>query len=45
MNRRQLSLRVASLGNESADKLAKKGANTPFTGPETVLGLLYSVVK
>jgi hypothetical protein len=25
--------------------LAKKGADTPFTGPEPVLGLLYSVVK
>ena len=33
------------LGNERADKLAKKGADTPFTGPEPVLGLLYSVVK
>jgi Ribonuclease HI len=33
------------LGNERADELAKKGANTPFTGPEPILGLLYSVVK
>ena len=33
------------LGNERADKLAKKGADTPFTGPEPVLGLPYSVVK
>ena len=30
------------LGNERADELAKKGA---FTGPEPILGLLYSVVK
>ena len=27
------------LGNERADKLAKKGADTPFTAPEPVLGL------
>jgi len=33
------------LGNERADKLAKKGADTPFTGPEPVLRLPYSVVK
>ena len=33
------------LGNERADELAKKGADTPFTGPEPVLGLPYSVVK
>ena len=33
------------LGNERADDLAKKGADTPFTGPEPVLGLPYSVVK
>ena len=26
-------------------ELTKKGADTPFTGPETVLGLPYSVVK
>ena len=25
--------------------LAKKGADTPFTGPEPVLSLPYSVVK
>ena len=31
--------------NERTDKLAKKDAYTPFTGPEPVLGLLYSVVK
>ena len=30
------------LGNERADELAKKSA---FTGPESVLGLPYSVVK
>ena len=29
------------MGNERA----KKGADTPFTGPEPVLGLLYSAVK
>ena len=29
------------LGN----KRAKKGADTPFTGPELVLGLPYSMVK
>ena len=33
------------LGNERADELAKKGADTPFTGPEPVLGLPYSVVR
>ena len=33
------------LGNERADELAKKGADTPFSGPEPVLGLPYSVVK
>ena len=33
------------LGNERADELAKKGANTPFTGPKPVLDLPYSVVK
>ena len=33
------------LGNERANELAKKGADTPFTGPEPVLGLPYSVVK
>ena len=33
------------LGNERADELAKKCADTPFTGPEPVLGLPYSVVK
>ena len=33
------------LGNERADELAKKGADTPFTGPEPVLGLPYKVVK
>jgi hypothetical protein len=33
------------LGNEWADELAKKGADTPFTAPEPVRGLLYSVVK
>ena len=33
------------MGNERADELAKKGADTQFTGPEPVLGLLYSVVK
>ena len=27
------------LGNERADELGKKGADTPFTGPEPVLGL------
>jgi Ribonuclease HI len=32
-------------GNERADELAKKGADTPFTGPEPILGLTYSVVK
>ena len=33
------------LGNEKADELSKKGADTPFTGPEPLLGLPYSVVK
>jgi hypothetical protein len=33
------------LGNERDDELAKKGAYTPFTGPEPVFGLPYSVVK
>ena len=33
------------MGNERADELAKKGADTPFTGPEPVLGLPDSVVK
>jgi Ribonuclease HI len=33
------------LGNERADELAKKGADTPFTEPEPVLGLPYSMVK
>ena len=33
------------LGNERAEELAEKGAYAPFTGPEPVPGLLYSVVK
>ena len=33
------------LGNERTDELAKKCADTPFTGPEPVLGLAYSMVK
>ena len=33
------------LGNERADELAKKGADTPFTGPGSVLGLPYCMVK
>ena len=33
------------LGNEKADELAKKGADTPFTGPKPVLALPYSVVR
>ena len=33
------------LGNERADELAKKGGDTPFTGPEFILGLPYSMVK
>ena len=33
------------LGNARAVELAKKGADTPFTGPEPVFGLPYSVVK
>ena len=32
-------------GNKRADELANKGADTPFTGHEPVLGLSYSVVK
>jgi len=27
------------LGNEQADKLAKRGSNTPFVGPEPVVGV------
>ena len=33
------------MGNERADELANKCADTPFTGPELVLGLTYSVAK
>ena len=33
------------LGNERTDEQAKKGADTPFTGPKPGLGLPYSVVK
>ena len=33
------------LDNDRADELAKKGADNPFTRPEPVLGLPYSVVK
>ena len=33
------------LGNERADELAKKGADTPFAGTGPVLGLPYSVVN
>ena len=33
------------MGIERADKLAKKGADTPFTGSEPIFALLYSVVK
>ena len=33
------------LDNEKVDELAKKSTDTPFTGLEPVLGLLYSVVK
>ena len=33
------------LGNERADELANKAKDTPFTGPEPVLDLPYSVVK
>jgi hypothetical protein len=33
------------LGNERTDEMAKKGADTPFTGPEPLLGLPYNVVK
>jgi Ribonuclease HI len=33
------------LGNERADELAKKDEDTPFTGPEPILGLRFSVVK
>ena len=32
-------------GNVRAEELAKKGADTLFTGPEPVLGQPYSVVK
>ena len=33
------------LGNERTGELANEGADTPFTGPEPVLGLPYTVVK
>jgi len=33
------------LGNERADELAKKDADTPFTGLKPILGLPYRVVK
>jgi Ribonuclease HI len=33
------------LGNERAEELAKKGADTPFIGSEPILGLPHSVVK
>ena len=33
------------LGNERTDEMAKKGADTPFTGPEPLLCLPYNVVK
>ena len=33
------------LGNERANKLAKKSVDTPLTGPKPILGLPYSVVK
>ena len=33
------------LGNDKADKLAKKGADTPFIGPKPILGLSYSMVR
>ena len=33
------------LGNERTDEMAKKGADTPFTEPEPIFGLPYSVVK
>ena len=33
------------LGNERANQLALKVADTPFTGPEPVLDLQYSLVK
>ena len=33
------------LGYERTDELSKKGAETPFTRPEPVLGLPYSVIK
>ena len=33
------------LGNKRTNELAKKGKDTPFTGPEPILGLPYSVVK
>jgi len=32
-------------GNERADKLAKKGADTQFIGPEPILGLPYTVIR
>ena len=32
-------------GNEEADKLAKKGANTPFIGPEPVCRISKSTAK
>ena len=33
------------VGNERADELVKKSADTPFTVPEPILGLPYSVNK
>ena len=33
------------MDNKRADELAKKGADTPYTGPEPVLDQSYSVVK
>ena len=33
------------LGNERADELANKAKDTPFTGPEPVLGLPYRMVR
>ena len=33
------------MDNERADELAKKGAETAFTGPKPVPGLPYSAVK
>ncbi len=32
-------------GNEMADQLAKQGSETPFVGPEPVLGLPHNVVR